>query len=105
MRPILALENAGYNSESYNGKIGLYAGVTTSNYFLTNLYSNQDLLQSVDALNISIGKLFSAAATCKQFSPNLRSSRFLSSFLYHFLHYINLASTLPQTSQVYQPQS
>jgi acyl transferase domain-containing protein len=50
-----ALEHAGYNSESYNGKIGLYAGVTTSNYFLTNLYSNQDLIQSLGALNISIG--------------------------------------------------
>jgi len=66
-----ALENAGYNSESYNGKIGLYAGVTTSNYFLTNLYSNQDLLQSVDALNISIGNEKDNLTTQTSYKLNL----------------------------------
>ncbi|MCC5604900.1 type I polyketide synthase [Nostoc favosum] len=66
-----ALENAGYNSESFNGKIGLYAGVTTSNYFLTNLYSNQDLLQSVDALNISIGNEKDNLTTQTSYKLNL----------------------------------
>ncbi len=66
-----ALENAGYNSESYNGKIGLYAGVTTSNYFFTNLYSNQDLIQSVGPLNISIGNEKDNLTTQTSYKLNL----------------------------------
>ncbi|MCC5601600.1 type I polyketide synthase [Nostoc favosum] len=48
-----ALENAGYNSETYSGQIGLFAGVGISTYLLTNLYTNQDLIKSED--NIVIG--------------------------------------------------
>ncbi|MCP6760236.1 MAG: SDR family NAD(P)-dependent oxidoreductase [Fischerella sp. CENA71] len=50
-----ALESAGYNSEFYDGKIGVFAGVTNSNYLFTNLISNENLIQSVDAFNIFIG--------------------------------------------------
>jgi acyl transferase domain-containing protein/acyl carrier protein len=48
-----ALENAGYNSETYSGQIGLFAGVGISTYLLTNLYTNRDLMESED--NIVIG--------------------------------------------------
>ncbi|MGJ5676051.1 MAG: SDR family NAD(P)-dependent oxidoreductase [Nostochopsis sp.] len=50
-----ALESAGYDSESYNGKVGVFAGVTNSNYLFVNLYSNQQLIHSLDALNLFIG--------------------------------------------------
>ncbi|NMG06766.1 type I polyketide synthase [Brasilonema sp. UFV-L1] len=50
-----ALENAGYNSETYTGQIGLFAGVTYSSYLLSNIYSNRDLIESVDGFQIFIG--------------------------------------------------
>ncbi|MEH2112706.1 MAG: beta-ketoacyl synthase N-terminal-like domain-containing protein [Nostoc sp.] len=39
-----ALENAGYDPETYNGLIGVYAGVSTNSYFFNNIYENIDLL-------------------------------------------------------------
>nr|WP_322712411.1 SDR family NAD(P)-dependent oxidoreductase [Nostoc sp. ChiSLP03a]MDZ8213673.1 SDR family NAD(P)-dependent oxidoreductase [Nostoc sp. ChiSLP03a] len=66
-----ALESAGYDSESYNGKIGVYAGVTNSNYLFTNLYSNQDLMQSLDALNIFIGNEKDNLSTQTSYKLNL----------------------------------
>ncbi|MHC5761410.1 type I polyketide synthase [Nostoc sp.] len=66
-----ALESAGYDSESYKGKIGVYAGVTNSNYLFTNLYSNQDLMQSVDALNIFIGNEKDNLSTQTSYKLNL----------------------------------
>ncbi|MBW4506985.1 MAG: acyltransferase domain-containing protein [Scytonematopsis contorta HA4267-MV1] len=50
-----ALENAGYDSESYSGQIGIFAGVSTSSYFFTNLYPNRELIESGNNLNILIG--------------------------------------------------
>ncbi len=49
-----ALESAGYNSETYKGLIGVYAGVGMNTY-LANLYSNTDLIESVGGLQIGIG--------------------------------------------------
>ncbi|AFZ28250.1 beta-ketoacyl synthase family protein,acyltransferase family protein,phosphopantetheine-containing protein (plasmid) [Cylindrospermum stagnale PCC 7417] len=49
-----ALENAGYDSLSYKGSIGTYAG-TGSNRYLVNLYSNQNITSSLSNLEISIG--------------------------------------------------
>ncbi|MEW6734362.1 MAG: amino acid adenylation domain-containing protein [Acidobacteriota bacterium] len=42
-----ALENAGYNSEIYPGRIGVYAGAGTNTYLLSNLYSNSELIESL----------------------------------------------------------
>lgn len=38
-----ALENAGYDSETYQGSIGVYAGVETNTYLLNNIYPNYGL--------------------------------------------------------------
>ncbi|MCP6760235.1 MAG: acyltransferase domain-containing protein [Fischerella sp. CENA71] len=35
-----ALENAGYDPETYEGLIGVYAGVSTNTYFFNNIYNN-----------------------------------------------------------------
>lgn len=48
-----ALENAGYDSEKYNGLIGVYAGVNL-NYYVTNVFSNAEIMQSVNGLQIRI---------------------------------------------------
>ncbi|MFO1432622.1 MAG: polyketide synthase [Candidatus Competibacteraceae bacterium] len=38
-----ALETAGYAPDSYRGAIGVYAGMSMSDYLLNNLYPNQAL--------------------------------------------------------------
>lgn len=43
-----ALENAGYDSKNYQGRIGMYAGSSMSAYLYGNLLSNYDLLKLVD---------------------------------------------------------
>ncbi|WP_375501415.1 SDR family oxidoreductase [uncultured Nostoc sp.] len=50
-----ALENAGYDSETYNGRIGVYAGAGLNIYLATNLMSNRDLIESAGSLQVSIG--------------------------------------------------
>ncbi|MBW4677591.1 MAG: acyltransferase domain-containing protein [Desmonostoc geniculatum HA4340-LM1] len=67
-----ALENAGYNSETYSGQIGLFAGVAASNYLLSNLYSNLDLMESVDNYQILIGNDKDFLPTQISYKLNLR---------------------------------
>ncbi|MDJ0795566.1 MAG: thioester reductase domain-containing protein [Calothrix sp. MO_167.B12] len=50
-----ALEDAGYDSESYKGSIGIYAGTAMSSYLLSNLYPNHELIKSVGKLQTIIG--------------------------------------------------
>jgi acyl transferase domain-containing protein len=50
-----ALEKAGYNSEIYEGSIGVYGGArSSSTYFLSNLYANRELRESVGDYQLSI---------------------------------------------------
>ena len=49
-----ALEAAGYDSETYPGRIGVYAGCSMSTYLLHNLYANRDLVESVGAFQTII---------------------------------------------------
>ncbi|WP_367579363.1 type I polyketide synthase [Nostoc sp. PCC 7107] len=55
-----ALENAGYNSETYSGAISLFAGVALSKYLLANLYPHRDLMESEDSITIGNDKDFLA---------------------------------------------
>ncbi|MFN6560833.1 MAG: SDR family oxidoreductase [Nostoc sp. ChiSLP01] len=50
-----ALENAGYDSEAYDGRIGVYAGAGLNIYLARNLISNRDLIESAGNLQVSIG--------------------------------------------------
>ncbi|MBW4500879.1 MAG: SDR family NAD(P)-dependent oxidoreductase [Scytonema hyalinum WJT4-NPBG1] len=50
----VALENAGYNSQNYSGSIGVYAGASLSGYLL-NVYLNQNIIESVDSHQLTIG--------------------------------------------------
>lgn len=45
-----ALESAGYNPESYPGRIGVYAGASTNTYFPFHIAPNHQLLSSVGLL-------------------------------------------------------
>ncbi|MHC5857704.1 type I polyketide synthase [Nostoc sp.] len=49
-----ALESAGYDSQKYKGLIGIYGG-TSINSYLINLYSNQNLINSLDNQQLVFG--------------------------------------------------
>ncbi len=49
-----AFENAGYDPESYQGLIGIYAGMGMSKYLLNNLLPNRELIDSIGPLQLKI---------------------------------------------------
>jgi acyl transferase domain-containing protein len=49
-----ALENAGYDSQQYQGAIGVYGGSSLNSYFLNNVFPNLELLDSVDGHQMAI---------------------------------------------------
>lgn len=50
-----ALESAGYDSERFDGRIGVYAGQTMSSYLIFNLLSNNALLGRVGSIPVLAG--------------------------------------------------
>ena len=66
-----ALENAGYDSESYSGVIGVYAGVGDTNYYSLNVLSHPDLLRTVGKLVVLYGNQKDYIATRVSYAMNL----------------------------------
>ncbi|HVF89344.1 MAG TPA: type I polyketide synthase, partial [Blastocatellia bacterium] len=66
-----ALEDSGYDSETYEGLIGLYAGMHTNSYIF-NLFSNPDLLSSVGALQVVLGNDKDYLVTRTSYKLNLK---------------------------------
>src|SRR5215213_6045324 len=50
-----ALENAGYSADSYQGRIGVYAGQGLTSYLLSNLYSNRQSLWALSGSQTFFG--------------------------------------------------
>jgi acyl transferase domain-containing protein len=69
-----ALECAGYNSETYEGRISVYGGVSISSYFLSNLFSNTDLIKLVGATQIENSNSPDNLATQVAYKLNLKGS-------------------------------
>ena len=68
-----ALENAGYNSETYEGSIGVYAGAGSFNtYFLNNLYPNRQLRESVGDFQLAIANEKDFLSTRVSYKLNLK---------------------------------
>jgi amino acid adenylation domain-containing protein len=67
-----ALERAGYDSERYPGRIGVYAGVGLNAYLLNNLSSHRDLMQSADGYQTFIGNDKDFVPTRVSYKLNLR---------------------------------
>ncbi|MFN6470963.1 MAG: beta-ketoacyl synthase N-terminal-like domain-containing protein [Nostoc sp. SerVER01] len=65
-----ALENAGYNSETYNGSIGVFAGSNLSGYLL-NIYFNQNIRNSIDEHQLTIAADKDYLATRTSYKLNL----------------------------------
>jgi phthiocerol/phenolphthiocerol synthesis type-I polyketide synthase E len=67
------LENAGYNSKTYPGQIGVYAGVGMDTYFLFHLYPNRELLEeSVGKFRTLIGNRADCVPTLASYKLNLK---------------------------------
>jgi len=67
-----ALELAGYSSDSYAGRIGVYAGSTFSTYLLANIYYNPDLTHAVDEMQIMMANDKDYLSTRVSYKLNLR---------------------------------
>src|SRR5687768_15320731 len=67
-----ALESAGYNSETYQGRVGVFAGESLNTYFLHNLYPNRKLLESLGASQVVIANDRDYLATQVSFRLNLK---------------------------------
>ncbi|MDF5727930.1 MAG: beta-ketoacyl synthase N-terminal-like domain-containing protein [Rhizonema sp. PD38] len=67
-----ALESAGYDTETYKGAIAVYAGTKMSTYFLFNLYSNPDLLESVGSFQAVLGNDKDYLPTSTSYKLNLK---------------------------------
>lgn len=65
-----AIESAGYDCESYDGRIGVYAG-TSMNTYLLSLYSNKDLMESFGPLQLLIASDKDFLATRVSYKLNL----------------------------------
>src|SRR5208282_2613061 len=50
-----ALENAGYDTERYKGRIGVFAGIGDNHYYTTNLLTHPDLLAMAGKLAVEYG--------------------------------------------------
>ncbi len=66
-----ALENAGYNPETYRGSIGVFGGAKTDTY-LFNISSNRELLKSLDAFQIALGNDLGSLSTRISYKFDLR---------------------------------
>jgi acyl transferase domain-containing protein len=66
-----ALENAGYDTQTYRGRIGVYASVSTNSYAL-NLYARPDLVGLVSPFQIGLGNNKDHLATRVSYKLNLR---------------------------------
>ncbi|HEU4794825.1 MAG TPA: polyketide synthase, partial [Pyrinomonadaceae bacterium] len=66
-----ALENAGYSADSYQGRIGVYAGHGLTSYLLSNLYSNRQSLWALSGSQTFFGNDKDHLSTRVSYKPNL----------------------------------
>ena len=66
-----ALEHAGYDSEKYDGPIGVYAGVSMSTY-LIGLYSNREVAAKAGSMQLRLGNDKDYLPTRTSYKLNLR---------------------------------
>ena len=72
-----ALENAGYNPETYSKLIGLYAGVSNPAYLFNNLATNPDLVQSLGFDQLMIANTSEFLTTRVSYKLNLKGPSYV----------------------------
>ncbi len=68
----LALENAGYCAENYDGAIGVFAGASVNTYLLNNLLPNRELIEQAGNLQTSIQNRIDHLSTRVAYEMNLK---------------------------------
>lgn len=71
-----ALENAGYDSEVYEGSIGVAAGVSQSSYLTNYVQWDRDLNQALGSLKIGLANMNDSLATRVAYKLNLRGAAY-----------------------------
>ncbi len=66
------IERGGYNPDTYEGLIGVYAGIGMNHYLLRNLYPNHDLDNPVNSYQLMIGSDKDFLATRVAYKLNLK---------------------------------
>ena len=66
-----ACEDAGYDIQSYDGPVGVYAGASISSY-MANIYSNPELVESVGTFQTLIGNEKDSLTTKASYKLDLR---------------------------------
>ncbi len=66
-----ALENAGYHSGLYQGRIAVYGSANLSGYMIRNLYSNPELVENVGSFKIMLANGQDFLATKVSYKMNL----------------------------------
>jgi amino acid adenylation domain-containing protein/non-ribosomal peptide synthase protein (TIGR01720 family) len=72
-----ALEEAGYDPETYPGRIGVFAGVGANTYQQRNVLSNPDLVRALGTVQIAIGSEKDFLTTRASYKFNLRGPSFV----------------------------
>jgi amino acid adenylation domain-containing protein len=67
-----ALENAGYDTERYDGLIGAFAGTGTNHYWLFALYTNPQLTQAAGDIQTMVGSDLDYLTTRVSYKLNLK---------------------------------
>ncbi len=67
-----ALERAGYDSERYPGRVGVYASAGLNSYLLNNLHSNRTFMQTADGYQTFIANDKDFVPTRVSYKLNLR---------------------------------
>ena len=67
-----ALEKAGYDTQRYDGLIGVFGGTKSSTYAMNNIFTNSALVQTLDPLQISIAHDKDYLATRTSYKLNLK---------------------------------
>jgi acyl transferase domain-containing protein/acyl carrier protein len=65
------MESAGYDSESYDGRVGVYASANLSSYLIRNILSNPDLRESATSFQTMLGNDKDFVATRVSHKMNL----------------------------------
>ncbi len=67
-----ALENAGYEPDSYNGAVGVYAGMGNNTYYPNNIHPRQDVISQVGEFQVMVANEKDYLATRVSYKLNLK---------------------------------
>ena len=69
-----AIENAGYDTDRYDGAVGLHCGASLSTYLVNNLYANPRFMTEAGEFNCYVANLPDSLATRVAYKLNLRGA-------------------------------